>query len=258
MNSERYSRQNMLSDFSEGGQQKLEDASVLVIGATSIGSTLLYNLASAGVGTIGIADHNIVGMANLNAPIHFEEDQGTLKVISAARKLKAYNSMINIIPHATAIHKDNAFEIISQYDIVVLALNNPQTHMLVNEACVELGKPFVAGKTNGFIGTCCFILPHETPCLACFYGKEIPPEDNYGSVSGVSSTIAALMSTAVLQYLLEVPVAMQGKLFVYNCADATIEKIDMTHRHDCAVCGAKEDLEDEGFDFEDDFDEEDK
>ena len=137
----------------------------------------------------------------------------------------AYNSLINVIPHATAIDKDNVYEIVSQYDIVLLAVNNPQTAMLVNEACVDLDKPFVYGKTNGFIGTAGFILPHETPCLACFYGEEIPPEDNYGSVSGVSSTIASLMSTSVLQYLLGAPVAMKGKLFIYNCENATIDKI---------------------------------
>lgn len=252
MNSERYSRQGMVAEFGNGGQEKLEDASVLVIGASSIGTTLMYNLASAGVGTLGVADHNIVGPSNLNAHIHFEEDLGTLKVISATRKLKAYNSLINVIPHATAINKDNAYEIISQYDIVVLAVNNPQTAMLVNEACTDLGKPFVYGKTNGFIGTAGFILPHETPCLACFYGEEIPPEDNYGSISGVSSTIASLMSTSVLQYLLGAPVAMKGKLFIYNCENATIEKIDLTHRHDCAICGPKSDFEDEeDFDFED-------
>ena len=237
MNSERYSRQGMVPEFSGEGQQTLEDASVLIIGASSIGSTLMYNLASAGIGTI-----------------HFEEDLGTLKVISATRKLKAYNSLINVIPHATAINKDNVYEIVSQYDIIVLAVNNPQTAMLVNEACVELDKPFVTGKTNGFIGTAGFILPHETPCLACFYGEEIPPEDNYGSVSGVSSTIASLMSTSVLQYLLGAPVAMKGKLFIYNCENATIDKIDLTHRHDCAVCGAKEDVDDDFDDY--DFDEE--
>lgn len=254
MNSERYSRQSMVQEFSGEGQQLLEDASVLVIGASSIGSTLMYNLASAGVGTIGVADHNIVGTSNLNAFVHFEEDLGTLKVISATRKLKAYNSLINVIPHATAINKDNVYEIVSQYDIVVLAVNNPQTQMLVNEACVELDKPFVLGKTNGFIGTAGFILPHETPCLACFYGEEMPPEDNYGSVSGVSSTIASLMSTSVLQYLLGTPVAMKGKLFIYNCENATIDKIDLTHRHDCAVCGAKEEADDDLKDY--DFDEE--
>jgi len=136
----------------------------------------------------------------------------------------------------------------------VLAVNNPQTQMLVNEACVELDKPFVLGKTNGFIGTAGFILPHETPCLACFYGEEMPPEDNYGSVSGVSSIIASLMSTSVLQYLLGAPVAMKGKLFIYNCENATIDKIDLTHRHDCSVCGAKEEADDDLKDY--DFDEE--
>lgn len=250
MNSERYSRQAMIPEFADDGQQLLDDASVLIIGANTIGSTLLFNLASAGIGTLGVADHNIVGPANLNASIHFEDDLGTLKVISATRKLKAYNSMINVIPHATAINKDNAYEIISQYDIVALAVNNPQTAMLVNEACVELGKPFVYGKSNGSAGTTGFVLPHETPCLACFYGKELPPEDNFGSCSGVSSSLGALMSTAILQYLLGMPVAMQGKLFIYDSLSATIEKIDLTHRHDCSICGPKSDFEDE----EDDFD----
>lgn len=245
MNSERYSRQDMVPEFSGDGQQNLEDASVLVIGAGAIGSTLLYNLASAGVGTIGVADQNIVGLSDLNAYIHFEEDLGTLKALSATRKLRAYNSLVNVIPHDTAINKDNAYEIISQYDIVVLAVSNPQTVLLVNEACAELDKPFVHGKTNGFIGTVGLIVPHETPCLSCFYGEEIPPEDNYGSVSGVSSLIASLMSTAVLQYLLGAPVAMKGKLFIYNCADATIEKILLEHRHDCSICGEKADRHDD-------------
>ena len=81
MNSERYSRQGMVPEFSGEGQQTLEDASILIIGASSIGSTLMYNLASAGIGTIGVADHNIVGTSNLNAPIHFEEDLGTQSLL---------------------------------------------------------------------------------------------------------------------------------------------------------------------------------
>ncbi len=239
MNSERYSRQNLIPEFGDDGQQKLEDASVLIIGATSIGSTMMYNLASAGVGTIGIADHNIVAPSNLNSSVLFEEDLGSLKANAAADKLKAYNSMINVIPHPIAINKDNVYEMVSQYDIIVLALNNPQIALLVNEACVNLGKPFVYGKTNGFVGTAVFILPSETPCLSCFYGKEIPPEENYGSISAVSSTISALLATSVIQYLLELPVALKGNLIIYHSDTAVLEKIPLTHREDCDVCGAE-------------------
>ena len=242
MNSERYMRQGMVPEFGDDGQQKLEDASVLIIGAGAIGSTLMYNLAASGIGTIGVADHSIVKINSLNAQyVHFEDDIGTLKVISATRKLKSYNSMIHVIPHATAINKDNAYEIISQYDIVALCVTNSQTQMIVNEACVELGKPFVVGTTNGFAGTCAFILPQQTPCLACFYGKEIPPEDNFGTISAVTSTIASFMSTAILQYLLETPVALEGKLFYYDSIHATIEKIDLSQRHDCSICGPNAD-----------------
>lgn len=115
MNSDRYVRQTSIDDIGEAGQEKLSDASVLIIGAGGVGSTLMFDLVAAGVGTIGIADHEIVKISNLNRQfIHFEKDVGSLKVLSASRKLRKQNSEVNVIPHATAINKDNAYEIISQ------------------------------------------------------------------------------------------------------------------------------------------------
>ena len=144
--SDRYSRQIMIPEFGEDGQQKLEDASVLVIGAGGLGTTILYHLAAAGIGTIGIADNDIVNISNLNRQyIHFEKDLGSLKVVSAAEKLRKFNSNLQIIPLATAISTDNAIDIISQYDIVALAVDSVQARMIVNEACVQLKKPFVDG-----------------------------------------------------------------------------------------------------------------
>lgn len=85
--SDRYSRQIMIPEFGEDGQEKLHDASVLVIGAGGLGTSLIYHLAAAGVGTIGIADNDIVSLSNLNRQfIHFEDDIGSLKVVSAAEK----------------------------------------------------------------------------------------------------------------------------------------------------------------------------
>ncbi len=238
MNSERYSKQSFLPQLGENGQEILNDASVLVIGAGGLGTTLLYDLACAGVGTIGIADHEIVRITNLNNQfIHFEDDIGSLKVSSASRKLRQFNSMINVIPHATAVNKDNVIEIISQYDIVALAIEDTQTMMLVNEACVELNKPFVVSGINGFAGTIMFVQPHETPCLSCLYGTDMPPEENNGAIGSVVSTISSMEATAVIQYLLGLPVPASGKLFYYDACKGTLDATPIDLKEDCPVCG---------------------
>ena len=238
--SDRYSRQIMIPEFGEDGQEKLANASVLVIGAGGLGTSLIYNLAAAGVGTIGIADNDIVSLSNLNRQfIHFEEDIGGLKVVSAAKKIRQFNSSLQIVPYATAISKDNAYEIINEYDIVALAVDNAHARMIVNEACVELGIPFVDGGINGFIGTSVFINPHETPCLACLYGTELPPEENYSAVGSICSTIASIEATSVIQYILGLEVPLAGKLLYYDAHAASFEQLPLKFNKKCPICGGK-------------------
>lgn len=238
--SDRYSRQIMIPEFGEDGQEKLHDASVLVIGAGGLGTTLIYHLAAAGVGTIGIADNDIVSLSNLNRQfIHFEDDIGSLKVVSAAGKVRKFNSGIQVIPLATAISKDNATEIISQYDIVALAVDNAQARMIVNEACVDLGIPFVDGGINGFVGTSVFINPHQTPCLACLYGTELPPEERFSAISSVVGTIASIEATSVIQYILGIDVPLAGELLYYDGQSADFERLPMKFKKGCPICGGK-------------------
>jgi len=244
MNTDRYIKQMELPEFGDDGQEKLEDASVLIIGAGGLGTTLMYNLAAAGVGTIGIADPEIVKPSNLNRQyIHFEDDIGTLKVISASRKLRQFNSLINIIPHAVAINKDNAYEIIAQYDVVALAVDSIQARMIVNATCAELDTPFVAGGVNGFYGTCTFVKPHETACLSCLYGTDSPPEETFNSLGSVASAIASIESTCIIQYLLGMEVPLAGQLLVYDAKTATFEKSPISRRESCPVCNGSDPLD---------------
>lgn len=238
MNSDRYVRQIVLPAFGEDGQTVLEDSSVLVIGCGGVGTTILYDLAAMGIGTIGLADHEIVKVSNLNRQfIHFEEDVGSLKVLSASKKLKQFNSEINIIPHATAINKDNAYEIISQYDMVALCVDNAQARMIVNEACVALNKPFVYGAANGTIGSCCFIEPGKTPCLACLYGTETPVEEHFPNLAPVVSTIGSLAATCIAQKLLGKEVPITGELIYFNAETFEMEKVALEEKPDCPICG---------------------
>lgn len=238
MNFERYAKQMNIPEFGVDGQEKLEDASVLIIGAGGVGSTVIYALAAAGVGTIGIADPEIVKVDDLNRQfIHFEEDLGTLKVTSASRKLRQFNSLINVIPHAVAINKDNAYEIIAQYDIVALAVNSFQAKIVVNQACYESGTPLVVGSVGEFCGTCAFIDPANTPCLQCLYGTEFPPEDKFASVSSTNAAIGAVMSDAIIQYLLSGSSSMAGQFLYLDTRIAKMEVTPIVGIDTCPICG---------------------
>ena len=94
---ERYHRQLILKGFGIEAQQRLADARVLVIGAGGLGCPIMQYLVAAGVGHIGIADHDRVSLSNLHRQILFgDEDLGQLKVEVIRRKMNLLNPEINI------------------------------------------------------------------------------------------------------------------------------------------------------------------
>jgi len=132
---ERYSRHLIMPQVGSSGQRKIIESSVLIIGAGGLGSPVALYLALAGVGKIGIIDFDVVDRSNLQRQIlHQTADIGKPKVVSARETLLAHNSNIDVVLHETPITSDNAFEIISQYDIVVNGADNFATRYLVNDA----------------------------------------------------------------------------------------------------------------------------
>src|SRR3954470_12609000 len=110
---ERYQRQTILKEFGEAGQQKLLRSKILVIGAGGLGCPALQYLAAAGVGTIGIADDDIVSLNNLQRQILYTTDDiGSLKAETAAKKLHQINPGINIIVHELKVTNRNAINIL--------------------------------------------------------------------------------------------------------------------------------------------------
>ncbi|MBL7995101.1 molybdopterin-synthase adenylyltransferase MoeB [bacterium] len=149
----RYSRHIILKDFGLENQEKVKAAKVLVIGAGGLGSPVLLYLAAAGVGTIGIVDFDVVDETNLQRQVLFTiHDVGKPKVDVAAKRLLALNPFINILTYPVQITSQNAFDIISYFDVVVDGTDNFQTRYLVNDACVLLNKPNVYGSIFQFEG----------------------------------------------------------------------------------------------------------
>ena len=150
---ERYQRQITLKQFGETGQQKLSQAKVLVIGAGGLGCPVLQYLAAAGVGTIGIADGDVVSISNLHRqPLYSTFDIGYSKAEKATQVLKRINPDIDIKPYNIFLSEKNALELIGCYEIIIDATDNFAARYLINDACVLLGKSLVYGAVSQFEG----------------------------------------------------------------------------------------------------------
>ena len=135
----RYSRHLIMPEVGVKGQEKLAESKVLCIGAGGLGSPLALYLASAGIGTIGIVDFDVVDLSNLQRQIlHAEDRVGELKVESAKKRLLELNSDINVNTYNLRLTADNALDLFKDYDVIVDGTDNFATRYLVNDACVIL------------------------------------------------------------------------------------------------------------------------
>lgn len=150
---ERYNRQILLDEIGEKGQALLSQAKVLIVGVGGLGSPIATYLTGAGIGTIGLVDDDKVSETNLQRQILYNETEiGMPKALCAKQRLEKLNSNITFKAYPTRLTKENAQEIISQYDIVVDGCDNFQTRYLINDTCILLNKVYVYGAIRAFDG----------------------------------------------------------------------------------------------------------
>jgi molybdopterin/thiamine biosynthesis adenylyltransferase len=140
----RYKRQMVLPDFGSTAQEKLKNAKVLVVGAGGLGCPVLQYLAAAGVGCIGIVEFDLIGFTNLQRQVLFASNEvGSSKLDVTKQKIQAQNPSLEIIPFNTKLAKDNALDIINDFQLVIDCSDNFATKYLINDACCILNKPFI-------------------------------------------------------------------------------------------------------------------
>jgi adenylyltransferase/sulfurtransferase len=235
------------------GQAKLKAARVLVVGAGGLGSPLSLYLAAAGIGTIGIVDHDRVELSNLQRQIAHTTDRiGELKAESAARAAHAINPEVKIEPYNTRLDADNVLDLIARYDLVCDGTDNFPTRFLVADACVLARRTLVSAAVLRFDGQLAVFKPHagdEFPCYRCLY-PEPPPEGLvpscseagvFGAVTGVMGTLQA---TEALKELLGIGETMAGKLLIWDALAARFRVVKLRRDPGCAACGAHATLRD--------------
>ena len=169
---ERYSRQLLIPEWGEEAQEKLKAAKVLIIGAGGLGSPASLYLTAGGVGTIGIVDGDAVDRSNLQRQIlHGTGNLGQPKVESAAETLRDLNPNVEIIPIHRMVTRENIGELIEDYDFILDATDNYHTKFLINDGCVEKGKPYSHAGILGLNGQLMTYVPKRTLLPVYFWGR---------------------------------------------------------------------------------------
>jgi molybdopterin/thiamine biosynthesis adenylyltransferase len=239
----RYSRHLSLPEVGMAGQRKLKHASVLIVGAGGLGAPLGLYLAAAGVGTIGIVDHDVVEESNLQRQvIHSTAGVGTSKAKSAARRIAELNPAVNAVVYEERLTSDNAFATLKDYDVVVDGTDNFPTRYLVNDACVLLGKPNIYGSVYRFEGQASVFDARIGPCYRCLFPEPPPPElapsCAEGGVLGVLPGImGSLQATEAIKLLLEIGDSMVGRLLLFDALEMHFQEVALRRDPDCPVCG---------------------
>lgn len=239
----RYSRQMILKEFGVQGQEKLLEARVLVVGAGGLGSPVLYYLAAAGVGTIGLVDFDVVGISNLQRQVlHFTDDLGRKKVDSAEEKLKKLNPDVKLVKYPFRLNADNIEEVIQDYDVVVDAVDNFPARYLINDCCHFMKKPVIEGAVLGFEGILTTIIPDQSPCYRCFY--PMPPEDGVvptcsdtGVLGMVTGTIGSLQALEVVKLVTGTGKTLSGRILTFDGLNMEFRNVEWKKRDTCPLCG---------------------
>ncbi len=239
---ERYSRHILLKDVGVAGQDKINKAKVLIIGAGGLGAPVGLYLAAAGIGTIGIADADVVDLSNLQRQvIHSTEDLGIPKVESAAATMRAINPDVTVITHKTWVMASNINDLIKDYDFIVDGTDNFPIKFLINDACVLAGKPFSHGGILRFDGQTITHTPGNA-CYRCAF-KEPPPKDAVPTCSqaGVLGAIAGMLGTIqaaeVLKYFTGAGELLENKLLMFDALIMNFRTAKLKKNSKCPVCG---------------------
>lgn len=232
----RYDRQIMIPEIGEKGQERLKQAKVLIAGAGGLGSPIAFYLSAAGIGKIRLVDYDVVDISNLNRQIlHWDGDIGRGKVDSAFEKLSRLNPSINIEAISEKITEDNISRIVKGYDLILDAMDNFQTRLLLNRIAVDRKIPFFYGAVRGFEGRVMTIIPGQTACLMCMYRGSVPEEKS--PVIGVApAVIGAIQATEAIKYITGAGQLLGNRMLLFDGIDMTFREFKVKKNPQCTHC----------------------
>ncbi|MCP3690337.1 MAG: molybdopterin-synthase adenylyltransferase MoeB [Gammaproteobacteria bacterium] len=241
---DRYSRQIRLSQIGAKGQQKLLDATALIIGMGGLGSPAAMYLAAGGVGKLIIVDYDVVEASNLQRQvIHADAAIGDNKVDSAKKTITALNPQCNVEAINYQVDGDELKSLIAHVDIVLDCCDNFPTRFETNRYCVETATPLVSGAAIRMEGQLMSYQPDmQGPCYQCLYSQVYESAETcelegvLAPVVGVIGTMQALQAMMILTGLGE---PLVGKLLLFDASAMEWNQVRLPKSPSCPVCCGK-------------------
>lgn len=244
---ERYSRQIIMNEIGENGQNLLQKSRVTIIGVGALGTVIANNLARAGVGYLRIVDRDFVDLTNLQRQLlYYESDirDNLPKAVAASKHLEEINSEISIEPVVSDVNSGNIEEFLENTDLVLDGTDNFETRFIINDACIKKGIPWIYGSALGGYGMTMNIIPGVTACFRCLMST-VPSPGNpltcstMGVLNMITGIIACYQSAEALKILIKSPFISKNFLIVDLWRNMT-DYLYIPRENECLTCAKHE------------------
>jgi|SRR5215469_1537075 len=244
---ERYSRQILFSAIGEAGQEKLLAAGAVLVGCGALGTVVTNLMVRAGLGHLVVVDRDFVEPSNLQRQTLFEESDARdalPKAIAAERRLRAVNSGVQVEGIVADLTPDNALDLLDGFPVILDGTDNFETRLLVNDAALFLGVPWIYAAAVGSYGVTMTIRPGKTACLACLLESENGKSasgaedtcDTLGVLNSVAGIIACVEAAEATKLLSGHPEALNGRLLSCDVWTGKFQSIRVERNPNCRAC----------------------
>lgn len=248
---EKYSRQILFAGIGEEGQQRLLQSSAVLVGCGALGTVAANLLVRAGVGRLRIIDRDFVELSNLQRQTLFEESdarESLPKAVAAHRRLVAINSDAAVEPVVADLNPENARELLSGFPLILDGTDNFETRLLINDAAIALGVPWIYAAAVASYGLTFTILPGETACLACllesngkFAGLGLEETcDTAGILNSAAGVIASIEAAEATKLLAGKSAALNGRLVSCDVWTGRFQSIRVARNPQCRACAHRD------------------
>jgi len=238
----RYARQIHLSQMGEEGQQKLLDATALIIGMGGLGSPAAMYLAASGVGRLIVSDFDQVEDSNLQRQIiHRTKDIGELKALSAKRTIAEINPDCKVVALDWQLDEGELEKYVSEANVVLDCTDNFPSRFAINRVCLKIGTPLVSGAAIRMEGQIATYIPGSGgPCYQCLYKAEFENAETCameGVLSPVVGIIGTLQALETILVLIGESESVNGKLMLFDGLRMEWQTVKIPKNPACNACG---------------------
>jgi len=248
---EKYSRQVLFAGLGDSGQERLLQSSAVLVGCGALGTVVANLLIRSGVGRLRIIDRDFVEVSNLQRQTLFEESdaaQSLPKAVAAERRLRAINSDPHVDGMVADLTPQNASDLLTGFELILDGTDNFETRLLVNDAAISLGIPWIYAAAVGSYGVTMTVRPGETPCLACLlegeegskaFGAEATC-DTAGILNAAVGVIASVQAAEAMKLLAGKPEALHGRLISCDVWSGKFQSLRVARNPNCRACARRE------------------